>query len=243
MATAEFSKKVEVMTFAGDDLIVSDKYGDIFRVSKSEKTFLNENFCIPTLIQYVETPEYKVIVVGDQYSKLKVLNLERPHEILSIWTPFEAIPLQLVRINNTLVYLARVHKKDNVEVKYEIYTLDVSSLKEETFPGKLQAWFQSEFSDTHLCRLVVTQTSIYVVSIHPNTLKVQVFTEGLELKKEVVSEIGKEEWNSLDIAYLGGLYVFFGKENGSEPAKELPLPVEFKLVSSSAKESLVFIDV
>lgn len=50
-----------------ENVIVSDKYGDIFLVKQGvDKVFLNENFSIPTLLYYVEIGEgEKVFIVGD----------------------------------------------------------------------------------------------------------------------------------------------------------------------------------
>lgn len=58
-----------------------------------------------------------------------MFNFNNPHQIFSIWTPFEATLLQIIRDDQTLVYLVRVDKKDTVECKYKLYTLNVKDLK------------------------------------------------------------------------------------------------------------------
>jgi hypothetical protein len=77
----------------------------------------------------VEIEKDKLFIVGDEYSKLKVFNFNNPHEIFSIWTPFEATPLQMIRINNIIVYLVKVNKKDTVDCKYVLYTININDLK------------------------------------------------------------------------------------------------------------------
>ena len=78
------------------------------------------------MIHYVETENDKFFIVGDEYSKLKVFNFNNPHKIFSIWTPFEATPLQMVTINDTIIYLVKISKKDSVDCKYALYRFGVN---------------------------------------------------------------------------------------------------------------------
>lgn len=138
MNEGDFNKKVEAFSIVDDqNVIVSDKYGDIFLMKQGEeKVFLNENFSIPTLLEYVSVGEGKdVFIVADEYSKVKVFNYNNPHQIYSIWTPFEATVLQIIRVEQTLLYFVRINKKDTVECKYKLFTLDIDSLTSESFPG------------------------------------------------------------------------------------------------------------
>ena len=85
-----------------------------------------------------------------------MFNANNLHELLSVWVPFSAQPIQMLTLGKQLVYLVRSVAKDNPQSSFQLYEIESGQLELEEFPGK-QIPYQSEMSNDNLeCRMVET---------------------------------------------------------------------------------------
>lgn len=153
--TTTLSKKIEAVIYNARGVYLSDKYGDVFSFIAGQKTFLNENFAIPRLIHWVSAAK-DYLLIGDEYCKLKVFNANNMHELIAVWVPFNAQPLQILTLGKELIYLVRRVAKENTTNAFECYRIDSSRIEEEEFPGTKLPYESEMVNDNLDCRLVQT---------------------------------------------------------------------------------------
>lgn len=140
-------------------------------------------------------PHREYLIIADEYCKLKVFNVENPHELLAVWVPFHSQPVQMLTVGKHLLYLVRRVAKENTNSVFELYWLDSARLEEEDFPGK-QLPYESEMSaDNMECKIVgTTEQSFAVVCLQPEKIAIdhyKIGNEGVKQHKRQVNTIAR----------------------------------------------------
>lgn len=189
-------------------------------------------------------PARDYLVIADEYSKLKIFNASNLHELLSVWVPFSAQPVQLLTLGKRLIYLARRISKENTSSAFELYELESSQLELEEFPNK-RIPYQSEMNNDNIeCRLVSTgEHSFAVVCLHPELLSVDCYSSeeaGVTHQSKRTHALPKADRDSLSVVYTEEdrqLLVLLGQESELDPPTELSL--ESESLEFTAKETLL----